>query len=240
MKELFVAWILTMMTAMAPPARLQSAVTKEAKESIEDSSARYHAIAEDIVEAAFQEDVKPAFGGIQGRAKTAMMVATVFFMESGFRRDIDLGTSHMRLRGTGLNDFGRSWCMGQLNLGWKLAPDPYDKGGVIETSTAKTMEGWTGRDLLLDRKKCVIATISKLRSSFGACHGLPRAERLAQYARGSCLSSNGRKLSRSRVNIYDRWQRGIPNVLDVELLANMQEEEEVMPNEYTIYSTTLN
>jgi len=241
MKELFVAWILAMMSAVAPPHKFESAVTKEARESVEDASARYHDIAEDIVEAAFQEDVRPAFGGTQGRAKTAMMVATVFFMESGFRRDVDLGTSHLRLRRTGLNDFGRSWCMGQHNLGWKMVPDPDREGGFVEDSTAKTAEGWTGRELLQDRKKCAIATINKIRSSLGICRYLPRADRLALYARGRCISHSGQKISRTRVSLFDRWQRGRPDTPDSEMLAYLRgaEEEEDLQNAPTIFTSAV-
>jgi hypothetical protein len=244
MKELFVAWILTMMTVTAPPSRFESAATKDAKESVEDASARYREIATDIVEASFQEDVKPAFGGVHGRAKTALAVAAIFFTESGFRRDVDLGTNHASERKKGLNDFGHSWCMGQLNLGWKMIPDPEHEGGFIDTSTRKTLEGWTGRDLLSDRRKCIIATITHIRSSLSVCYHLPLAERLAQYARGSCLSAVGRRMSRAKMFVYARWQKSIPSILDVELLEAMRneidEDEEVTPAEYSILSSTFN
>lgn len=221
MKELFVVWILSMMTAVAPPHRTH--FVPEARESYAQADERYREIAEAIVDAAFDENVQPIFGGERGRAHTAMLVTTMFFMESGFRRDIDLGTSHARLRRVGLNDFGRSWCMGQLNLGIKKIPDPDKPGMWKDTSAKNTAEGWSGPDLFADRRKCVAATISVLRSSLGSCRHLPALERLAVYAAGTCDSEEGKAASIARMRLYQKWMnKGRPDKKDAELLAALR------------------
>ena len=43
-----------------------------------------------------------------------------------------------------------------------------------------------------------IVAIERIRESRAACARLPTAERLALYARGSCASVEGRRLSRAR------------------------------------------
>lgn len=217
MKELFVVWILSMMTAVAPPHR--DHFEPEARESWAQADARYREIAEAIVDTTFDPSIRPVFGGDRGRQHTAMLVATMFFMESGFRRDIDLGTSRVRLRRAGLNDFGRSWCMGQINLGIKRIPDPNRPGMWIDTSAKNTAEGWSGPELFADRRKCIAATITVLRASISTCRHLPTTERLAVYAAGSCDSEAGRVASGARMRLFHKWLgRGRPTEKDVDLL----------------------
>lgn len=221
MKELLIIWILNVMTSVAPPHREH--FEAEAKESYAQADVRYREIAEAIVDASFDENVQPAFPGPRGRASTAMLVATTFFMESGFRRDIDLGTSRARLRRSGLNDHGRSWCMGQINLGITRVPDPERPGTLKETSAATTINGWTGPELLADRRKCVAATINVLRLSMGACANLPPMERLAVYASGTCDNEAGRRASETRMRFFHRWlNRDRPAAKDAQVLLEMQ------------------
>jgi len=222
MKELLIVWILTMMNAVAPPHREHH--IPEARETHAQADERYRQIAEAIVDASYEEGVKPIFGGERGRATTAMMVATMFYMESGFRRDVDLGTSRVRMRRVGLNDFGRSWCMGQINLGVRKAKNE-EKDKFGETSVNTTAEGWTGPELLNDRRKCVKATINLLRASFNSCRHLEMEERLAAYAAGTCDSDVGRAAARVRFNTFRRWSsRDRPKVLDIDVFAELEEE----------------
>jgi hypothetical protein len=220
MRELIVLWILAAMTALAPPHREH--YVQLAKESYAQADARYREIAEAIVDESFAG--RPLFGGKGGRISTAMLVTTIFFMESGFRRDIDLGIGNVRLRRAGLNDFGRSWCMGQINLGFKRVPDPDHPGMWKETSTAATPDGWYGPDLTADRRKCVRATINALRLSMSTCRSLPADQRLAAYAAGNCESETGKRLSEARMRLFFRWNaRGRPNTVDEQVLKEMND-----------------
>ena len=132
MRELIILWILSAMNVMSPPHRHQ--YEPMARESYEQADARYREIAEAIVDESFAG--KPAFEGKHARANTAMLVATIFFMESGFRRDVDLGIGSARLRHAGLNDFGKSWCMGQIMLGRRQMSNPDDPDPVSDPDQA--------------------------------------------------------------------------------------------------------
>jgi hypothetical protein len=180
------------MTLMSPPGREQ--IVAEAQETKTAAEARYKDIATSIINVVYTEDETPLFGGMYSRPKTALFIAFKFYMESGFRRDVHLGLGRERLGRSGWNDHGRSWCMGQIMLG---------KRGDDSANT--TPEGWSGKDLVQDTTKCVLATLHTLRRSMHACSGLPQAERLAAYASGSCDSERGKQISRNRMQAFQRW-----------------------------------
>ena len=195
MKELFIAWLISIMSILAPLDKKH--VVPEAMETPEQTQERYEQIAQAIYEGAYDESVPPVFMGKKARAQTALLVVTVFYTETGLRRDMDLGTSRDRLRPEGLNDYGRSWCMGQLNIGRRVVNGE-------ETSVRTTVEGWTGPELYADRRKCVVATINALRRSKGACQRLPISEQLAVYAAGNCVWTAGKVASRVKMNMFFR------------------------------------
>ena len=225
MKELFIAWLLSLMTAAAPVNRPQ--FIPEARETAAEATARYTEIATAIMTAAYDPAVKPLFNGPNGRKHTAALVTTIWWFESGFRKDVDLGTSRERLAKDGLNDSGRSWCMGQINLGKKTVD------GHL-TSAINTPQGWSGPEIQTDRVKCAMATIAALRNS---CPG-PIQERLTGYACGRCsvdanaseeerarqegVVAKGKELSRSRMNVFARWLgRNAPAQPDGTLLREL-------------------
>lgn len=220
-REAFIIWILTTMTALSPPHREHW--EPAARESFAQADARYRAIAETIVDGVFDPEVEPVFNGPRARQNTAMLVTIWWNAESGFRRDVDLGTGRAKTAKAGWNDFGRSWCMGQINLGRKRRPDPENKGAWIEDSPTLTPEGWSGRELCQDRAKCLRATLRVMRGSIRACRNLPAAERLAAYAAGTCSSRAGQDISRTRMTWYLRWlQRDHPEYTDAQALADMR------------------
>lgn len=223
MKEAFVIWLLSMMTAVSPPAR-PGLIFPEAQETQAQAETRYKEIAEAIVDGSLQ--TTPLFKGEHGLSKTMMFVATIFYMESGYRRDVDLGLGRARLGRLGVNDHGRSWCMGQINLGKRTVIDPSD-GIAIDTSAALTKEGWSGRDLLEDRTKCVIATINMARRSFGSCYNLPRELWMTSYAAGRCDSEQGQRASRARMALFGRLLKAHrPVATDAELLSSLEPEDD--------------
>lgn len=184
---LIAAWVLAVMTAIAPPGRPQ--FIREAQESREQAIERYTDIANTIATLAVEQ---PPIAG--GKAfTTALMVSLTFHESAGFRRDVDLGVGRFRLAGTGWQDFGRSWCLGQFMLGLKTAPD-----GSPE-SHLRTPEGWSGPELVADRSKCLKATLNAARRSFSSCTSLPVQHRLSTYAAGSCTSKDGQDKSARRV-----------------------------------------
>jgi len=195
-------WIFSLIVAMAPPARLSAA--PGALETHQQAKARYAEIASAIATAVELEG--PMFGGALPKHRTAGLVAVIWYLESGFRRDIDLGLNRVELARQGYNDHGRSWCMGQINLGKKLVPITDDSGETVgwRWDSASSVYGWTGRELVEDRVKCARATIRALRRSVSACRHLAYNKRLAAYMRGKCSSEEGQWISEVRMRIFRR------------------------------------
>lgn len=164
--ETLSGWILIVLLAIASPtkraiqqqspwakASLGLRESTEALESAADGEARYKQIAEDLAEVV--ESEKPLFGGPLGRQKTAALMLSIQFFESGFRRDVDLGIGKF-----GRGDFGRSWCLNQIQTGKMPGTVPIDH---------PEMSKWTGEDLVKDRKKCFRAGLEILRRSMAMC-----------------------------------------------------------------------
>ncbi len=158
MLELVAAWLVGAMVAWVPP---QHEVDRD----------RYDSIAHDVVAVAFDKTEEPVFAGELGRAKTALLMASIASFESGFRADVDDG------RVTG--DHGESFCLMQIRV------------------FGKTAEGWTGADLVHDRQKCMLAGLRRIRTSFAWCKDHALADRLAGYTVGTCRDNE--HLSRDRV-----------------------------------------
>lgn len=180
MKALFAAWLLSLMTWTLPPERVVPLISLDARrETVAERTARYGAIAADIVDVVWDDAEPPLFRGDAARERTATVLLGLTRYESDWHKDVDTGVTR--------GDHGRSWCIGQVLL---------DANG--EKTTA---EGWTGPDLVADRKKCLRVVLRMARESFRACSSLPVSERLALYARGSCDSEEGRRLSRTRMSL---------------------------------------
>lgn len=103
-------------------------------------------------------------------AYEAQWLAAIAYRESTYRLDV-------------IGDHGASYCAYQIHL---------PRG-------ARTRDGLRGEDLVEDARACTREALRQLRASLHVCKRLPEAERMALYARGSCDSERGRKLSR------DRW-----------------------------------
>lgn len=206
----FVLWVLLFLNTYAAPGRPQ--YLPDAIESKEDALARYEAIARDIEEVAKTET--PLFKGPQAQSRTASVLLSVMLFESGIRKDVDSGVGS-QARGDG----GRSWCMLQQNVGkgrtlaWNTVKNrparAICKDGQVSTTgvpcdpTAEVHPGWTGPELVADRKNCFRAGLRAMRLSFAACSRLPTADWLRSYASGSC--ENGAEASSRRMNFAMRW-----------------------------------
>jgi hypothetical protein len=193
-----VTWLLAAMLRLVPPDRLQHSYVPEARESLEQTRERYVAIAEAIRDVAWDPNEQPLWTGRLGRARTASVLLSLAYHESGFRRDVDLGIGRARLARQGWNDHGRSWCVLQINLGRKPVAQP--DGTMLEQSARMTEEGWSGRDLIADRDKCMRAGFHIVRRSLSTCASLPFYERLSSYAGGDCAKdeSKGKSIVRLR------------------------------------------
>lgn len=158
MVEELASWLVVAMTTWVPP---QSDADR----------VRYESIARDFASVALDGAEEPAFTGEFGRAKTALLMASIASWESGYRADVDDG------RTTG--DHGQSYCIMQVRV------------------IGKTREGWSGKDLVSDRQKCVRVALRHIRESFRWCSALAQEDRLAGYTVGSCKDNE--RFSRDRV-----------------------------------------
>ena len=131
---------------------------------------RYESIARDLVTVVYDDAEQPIFAGDAGRAKTVLLMASIASFESGYRADVDDG------RTTG--DHGRSFCLMQVQV------------------FGRTSEGYTGHDLVADRKKCFRAALHRVRYSFEWCKSHALEDRLSGYTSGTCR--DGEHLARDR------------------------------------------
>jgi hypothetical protein len=145
----------------------------------EADRARYTEIASDLAAVVYDPAEQPLFPGSDGRARTALLLASIAAHESTFRVDVEDG----RARGDG----GTSWCFMQLHIG-----------------SGKTVEGWTGQDVTQDRKLCFRAGLHIARESFRMCNGFPENEILSAYASGQCGRSVESRVMVSRATAYSR------------------------------------
>lgn len=177
-----VSWLFTTMLAAVPPERLSYGRTyAEAVETVDQTKARYEEFASVVARVAYDPAEKPLFDGPDGRAKTAAVMLSVAFYESGFRRDVATGKGkHAR------GDHGRSCTPWQFNIG-----------------TGKNAYGHTCDELLADQDQAARDALQVLRSAMRGCTGLPVEERLSMYLTGRC--EGGVVAARSRWSTAVRW-----------------------------------
>ena len=176
--ETLAAWLLSVMLASAPPGR--SRFPSAAKETAEAGQDRYGAIAKDIAEVAMDPGEAPVFDGPHARERTAALLLAIAWHESGWRRDVDLGLGPFA-RGT-----GRYHCIMQVAV---------DRG--------KHASGWSGKQLVEDRERCVRAALDILQRARGACRPQGPDAWMRLYVSGQC--TRGRKAADERLGTARRW-----------------------------------
>lgn len=162
---------------------------------------RYEGIASDAVAVAYDTDEAPLFPGSQGRAKTAALILAIARLESDYSVKVDDG----RIRG----DHGSSFCMMQIHIGSRHV--------VLEGDTWRygtKDEGWTGADLLADRRKCFRAGLHFARQSVRSCGNL------SLYTSGRCSTTEA--TARERFALAKSIWPSVP-VDDADVLAEGME-----------------
>jgi hypothetical protein len=151
-----------------------------ARETETQRGERYKEIAKayfDVISAASPADLP--FTGEDAQMQTAATLVGIGRAESGWNKDVDFGKGRY-----GVGDEGASFCIQQILVG----------GG-------RTVEGWSSKDLITDRTKCIKASLRAVRVSFQMCAYLPVAMRLTAYASGNCRNMHGRRASVYRYNL---------------------------------------
>jgi len=170
MKQL-AAWILSLMELLAPPEkRVTETTLRMGGETVEQMKERYKQFANDMAEVVL---VNPVFTtGKYAEYRSAAQMLGVAFMESGFRKDVDVGPCRK-----GECDKGNSFCSMQIQTG----------------IAGKSPEGWKGQELLEDRKKCFMSGANALRRSYGACGNL------SSYTVGHCEKDEPKAKARQAI-----------------------------------------
>lgn len=203
-----IGWLLSLMTAVAPPDRLARAPQLPGyEESAEDKEERYASLASDLYEVAFDRELTPLFRGKHGRSMTAMLALAVAFHESGFAKDVDRGPCYRAKGYERRCDGGRAACVMQVEVG-----------------EGSTLDGWTKADLFADRQKCFRAGIKILRRSMHTCRDLPVSAQLSIYAGGACHVPAYQKKSRELYGQFRQFSArgpfvGLDEVLMPDALA---------------------
>lgn len=144
---------------------LVAAINAWAPFRAETSAAHRAAVAADVAAIAYDPAEPPLFAGPDGRAKTALLIASVTFFESQYREDIDAG----RCRKDEC-DRGRAFCMLQVQPGpggLVLVGDEWDYADRVPGARALR-----GEDLVADRQLCVRAALHMMRASMRHVHSL--------------------------------------------------------------------
>ena len=197
--ETLIAWMVAVMLAAAPH---YTSHTPEAVETPAEMQERYTEIARDIATVVYDPEETPLFQGARGRERSAATVLSIAFFESSFRKAVDKNIGK-EARG----DHGRSWCLMQLNIG-----------------NGKTVDGWTGPELIEDRTKCIRSAYRYIKMSFGSCRGMPFEDRLSAYASGKCFTPS--TVSRRRLSVGSMWFSKSPSVNDEIVISELYPQQE--------------
>lgn len=218
-----VQWMVDFMSKGAPPGRKTFYV--DAQESKEEALERYRGIANAIIDVVYDPETPPLFRGPNGRARTVTVILAVMLFESGFGRHVDFGIGKY-----GRGDGGKSWCLLQINIGqgrtpsWNTKTKRFPQTGDDPKDIAL---GYTGPELVGDRRLCVGEALKAMRASFSSCKGmnLPLDQKLRVYGSGSCDKAEkpSRVRMRAAIKFWDdtHRQRGFT---DDKLLALIEQE----------------
>lgn len=176
----FSAKMIYAMMVTLMPLSMAKFTSSHARETEVQRGERYLKIATayyDVIVATPKENLP--FTGDDAQEQTAATMVGIGRAESGWNKDVDFGIGPH-----GVGDAGNSFCVQQILVG---------KG--------RTKEGWSGRDLVNDRTKCIKVSLRVIIASFKMCSYLPVSQRLAAYAAGTCKSEHGKRASVYRYNL---------------------------------------
>ena len=169
------------------------------REALEATVARYEAIAEDVATVVLDPAEPPLFQGEGGRVKSALLLLSVAFWESGFRPDVDRGQCKPPEC-----DNGAAFSL------WQLHPeDGFIFDGDVFTFARNRTAAWRaehkgdifdGASLIRDRRLAARIALHMIRYSMKNAHSL---------AIFTGENGEGPK-AKSRMEHAVKWMRGHP------------------------------
>lgn len=195
------AWLLLAMSIWAPPPKYPVGETKE------QHALRREQIAHDFYDVAAEPLERPLFAGPRGRLLTAAFMLNWIVEESGgYHLFVDNGKWRGDSKDNTFN--GTSWCLGQHNIGGGRTPSWNIKHYRVALPTDPPEEveiGYTGPELVKNRKKCARATLRAFHHSVQECkkHNIQSTttidpDTFSVYASGKCQRMEVTKLRYSR------------------------------------------
>ncbi len=211
MKEII--WLLLGMSTWAPLPKYPVG------ETLEQHVLRRESIAKDFYEVSMDPRERPLFGGPNGRLLTAAFQLNWIVEESGgYHLYVDNGKWRGDAKDNTFN--GTSWCLGQHNIGGGRTPSWNVKHYRVALPTDPPEEverGWTGKELVADRKKCARATLHAFHHSIQECakNGVVSGttvnpDTFSVYAAGKCLV--GMSVTATRYKRFTKFIKSHPTL----------------------------
>lgn len=175
-----VAWLVSVMLTWQPVGRTPWLELRS--ETPEQTQQRYVELAEAAVAVAYDPANAPLFKGKKGRGKTAALIITIEWLESGFHNRVTTMRGDDKVR----SDGGRSWCAGQILLG----RDGVGKRGRGSHIARLIPEGWTGQQLEDDPVKCSTVIYRFAANSFEKCRWPTLGAYTGEGCKGGPLAKN--------------------------------------------------
>jgi len=150
---------------------------------------RRRRIVDSMVGVALDERNAPLFTGPYARERTALFMLAILHFESAYDLRVDL--HHCAGYPKAYCDGGRAWCLAQIH------PGPV---------YGFTAEGWTGKELQADRRKCFTAQLHILQQSQAMCpEDRATWKWSAPYASGQCWAKVPVDVMKTRWDAYEKW-----------------------------------
>lgn len=132
------------------------------REPLEDAQQRYDSIAADIAAVLSDENEVPLFEGPAAREATGLLLATIAWHESGYRKDVDT-------------------CKGALSRG-----DHGRSVGLLQVMRGPNYEGHTAKEICSDRRLAIRLGLHVLRRAKETCPGVGPKGWVQSYTSGYC------------------------------------------------------
>ncbi len=157
------------------------------REPLAEAERRYDSIADDIA-AILSDDSEPLlFTGPAGREATGLLLATIAWHESGFRKDVDT-------------------CTGALSRG-----DNGRSVGLLQVMRGPNYEGHTAKEICSDRQLAIRLGLHVLHRAKNACNRMSPRGWVQSYTAGYCSwnTASARSICSMFQRVGQKWFNGL-------------------------------
>jgi hypothetical protein len=195
--QILQVWLASIVLTLFPPVNVHPNNIDAQQEYV----IHVNEVVKDIYDIVYDPSYAPWFSGNRARAHDAALATIVAAQESG-------GFDPLVESGVKRGDKGASWCLMAMNIG-----------------RGKTLEGWTGPELIADRKKCLLSGIKAIKRSMNACRGYGMLSGLSAYDTGHCIKDESISVRRVSRAVW-LVNRKVPT--DVQIFAEINNNSETV------------